>query len=79
MFGWLWTVSTTLHGYSRACLPSNRAVDWLRSPQCLNWALPAALTATPAYLLTASVCATVVDRGGPGCLNALCCSSSGTR
>jgi hypothetical protein len=71
MFRRLWTLSTTLRGYSRACLPSNRAVDWLRAPPGLTWALPVALTAAPAYLYAASVCASAVNRGGPGYLNAL--------
>ena len=71
MFGLLWTLSTALRGYLHLYLPSNRAVDWLRTPQGLSLAIPAALTMTPAYLFAASVCATVVDHGGPGYLNAL--------
>jgi hypothetical protein len=71
MIGLLWTLSAALRSYSRACLPSNRAVDWLRAPPGLKWALPVALTLVPAYLFAASVCATAVDRGGPDYLNAL--------
>jgi hypothetical protein len=71
MFGLLWTLSTALRRYLRLYLPSNRAVDRLRTPQGFNLAIPAALIVTPAYLFAATVCATVVDRGGPGYLNAL--------
>jgi hypothetical protein len=40
-------------------------------PGGLKWAVPVAFVATPAYLFAMSVCATVVDRGGPGYLNVL--------
>lgn len=71
MFGLLWTLSTAIRGYLHFYLPTNRAVDRLRTPQGHNLAIPVALTATPAYLFAASLCATAVDRGGPGYLNAL--------
>lgn len=71
MFGLLWTLSTALRGCLRLYLPSNRAVDWLRTPPELKWALPVALTVTPGYLFCASVCASAVNRGGPGYRNAL--------
>ena len=50
-------------------MPTNRAVDWLRTPRGLKWAIPVALVAAPAYLFAMSVCATIVERGGPGYLN----------
>jgi hypothetical protein len=71
MFGLLWTLSTALRGYLWLYLPSNRVVDWLRTPPGLQWALSVALTVTPGYLFCASVCASAVNRGGPGYLNAL--------
>lgn len=71
MLNLLWTFSVTLRGYLRLYLPTNRAVDWLRAPPGLEWALPVALTLAPAYLFAASMCATAVDRGGPDYLNAL--------
>jgi hypothetical protein len=46
-------------------------IDWLRSSRGLKWAIPFAFMATPGYLFAMSVCATVVDRGGPGYLNVL--------
>lgn len=71
MLGLLWTLSAIVRGYSRAGLPSNRALDWLQTPPGLAWAAPVALTVVPAYLFCASLCANAVDGGGPGYLNAL--------
>lgn len=71
MFSLLWNLSAALRGYLRFYMPTNRAVDWLRTPRGLKWAIPAALVAAPAYLFATSVCAIVVERGGPGYLNVL--------
>ena len=71
MFSLLWNLSTALRGYLRLYMPTNRAVDWLRTPRGLKWAIPVALFATPAYLFAMSVCAAIVERGGPGYLNVL--------
>lgn len=46
----LWNLSAAIRGYLRFCMPTNRAVDWLRTPRGLKWAIPVALLATPAYL-----------------------------
>ena len=62
----LWNLSAAIRGYLRFYMPTNRAVDWLRTPRGLKWAIPVALVATPAYLFAMSVCATIVERGGPG-------------
>ena len=69
MFSLLWNLSAALRGYLRFYMPTNRAVDWLRTPRGLRWAIPVALVVAPAYLFAMSVCATVVERGGPGFLN----------
>lgn len=71
MMSLLWTLSATVRAYSHACLPSNRAVDWLHTPLRLKWAAPVALAVAPTYLFCASVCASAVNRGGPGYLNVL--------
>ncbi|CUR58089.1 hypothetical protein NOCA2480096 [metagenome] len=55
----------------RFYMPTNRAVDWLRTPRGLKWAVPVALVATPAYLFAMSVCATLIERGALGYLNVL--------
>lgn len=64
-------LAAAIHGYLALYMPTNRAIDWLRSPRGLKWAIPVALVATPAYLFVMSVCMTLIERGGPGYLNAL--------
>lgn len=60
----LWNLSAAIRGYVRFYMPTNRAVDWLRSPRGLKWALPFAIVVTPAYLgLTASA---ILLAGQPG-------------
>ena len=71
MLSLLWNLSAAIRGYLRFYMPTNRAVDCLRSPRGLKWAVLVALVATPAYLFAMSLCATMVDRGGPGWLNVL--------
>lgn len=71
MFRLLWNLSAALCGYLRAYLPINRAVDRLRGPRGLKWAIPVSLIATPSYLFGLSVCATIVERGGPAHVNLL--------
>lgn len=66
-----WNLSAAIRGYLRFYMPTNRAVDWLRTPRGLTWAIPVALVATSAYLYLVSICATLVERGGPGWLNVL--------
>lgn len=50
MFNLLWNLSAALNGYMRFYMPTNRAIDWLRTARGLRWAVPVALVATPAYL-----------------------------
>ena len=71
MFSLFWNLSAALNGYLRFYMPTNRAVDWLRTPRGLKWAVPVALVATPSYLFAMSVCVRLVERGGPGYLNVL--------
>ncbi len=71
MFSLFWNLSAALNGYMRFYMPTNRTVDWLRTPRGLKWAVPVALVATPSYLFAMSVCVTLVERGGPGYLNVL--------
>lgn len=71
MFSLLSNLSVALRGYLSFYMPTNRAVDWLRTPRGLKWAIPVALIAMSSYLFATSVCAAVVERGGPGCFNIL--------
>lgn len=64
-------LAAAIRGYLACYMPTNRVIDWLRSPRGLKWAIPVACVATPAYLFAMSVCAAVVERGGPGYLNVL--------
>lgn len=71
MLALLWNLSAAIRGYLRFYMPTNRALDWLRSPRGLKWAIPVAVFATPAYLFAMSICATAIGRGAPGYLNVL--------
>jgi hypothetical protein len=67
----LWNLSAAIRGYLRFYMPTNRAVDWLRTQRGLKWALPLALISAFAYLCAMRFCAISVERGGPGYLNVL--------
>lgn len=64
-------LAAAIRSYMAYYMPTNRAVDWLRTPRGLKWAIPVALVATPAYLFAMSICAVTIERGGPGYLNVL--------
>lgn len=64
-------LAAAIRGYLAFHMPTNRMIDWLRSPRGLIWAIPVALVATPGYLFAMSICMTIIDRGGPGYLNVL--------
>lgn len=67
----LWYLSAAIRSYLRFYMPTNRAVDWLRTPRGLKWAIPVALVATPAYLAAMAVCSQLAIRPGLGWLNVL--------
>lgn len=67
----LWNISAAIRGYLRFYMPTNRAVDWLRSPRGLKWAIPVALVATPAYLGLTALAIQGAARPGLGWLNVL--------
>lgn len=67
----LWNVSAAIRGYLRFYMPTNIALDLLRTPRGLKWALPVALVATPAYLGVMAACAQLTSRPGLGWLNLL--------
>ncbi|WP_460834000.1 hypothetical protein [Nocardioides hungaricus] len=67
----LWQLSTAIRGYLRYYMPTNRAVDWLRTPRGLKWAIPVALVATPAYLGLTALAIQGATRPGWGFLNVL--------
>ena len=71
MLALLWNVSAAIRGYLRFYMPTNRALDWLRTPPGLKWAIPVALVATPSYVYAMSTAAIVAQRPGLGYLNVL--------
>lgn len=71
MIALLWNLSVAIRGYLRFYMPTNRALDWLRTPRGLKWAVPAAVALTPAYLYAMSVAAVIGTRPGLGWLNVL--------
>jgi hypothetical protein len=71
MLTMLWNLSTAIRGYLRCYMPTNRAIDWLRGPRGLKWAIPVALIATPAYLGLTVLAIQGAARPGFGWLNAL--------
>lgn len=67
----LWHLSAAIRGYLRFYMPTNRAVDWLRSATGLKWAIPVALVAAPAYLGLTALAIQGAARPGLGWLNVL--------
>ena len=71
MLAALWKLSAAVRGYLRFYMPTNRAVDWLRSPRGRKWVIPVALVATPAYLGAMALCVQFAMHPGLGWLNVL--------
>ncbi|GGO85099.1 hypothetical protein GCM10011584_04230 [Nocardioides phosphati] len=67
----LWHLSAAIRGYLRFYMPTNRAVDWLRSTGGVKWAIPLALVAAPAYLGLTALAIEFAARPGFGWLNVL--------
>ncbi len=71
MLALLWNISAAIRGYLRFYMPTNRALDWLRTPLGLKWAIPAAVLLAPAYLYAMSVSAVIGAWPGLGWVNVL--------
>ena len=71
MLAALWNLSAAIRGYLRFYMPTNRAVDWLRTPRGLTWAIPVALIAAPAYLGLTALAIQGAAHPGLGWLNVL--------
>lgn len=67
----LWHFSAAIRGYLCFYMPTNRAVDWLRTPRGLKWAIPVALIATPTYLGLTALAIELAARPGFGFVNVL--------
>lgn len=66
----LWALSADARYYLRRYMPTNIALDAIRTRRGLKWGAPAMLIAIP-YLLAAAAFAAAVADGGPGWLNIL--------
>ena len=67
----LWNVSAAVRGYLRFYMPTNRALDWLRSPRGFKWAIPVAVVAVPVFLFGMGMASVVAQRPGLGWINVL--------
>lgn len=70
MFRLLWAASVRTRYYLRRYMPTNVALDAIRTRRGLKWGVPAMLLAIP-YLLAASICTSLIAAGRPGWLNLL--------
>ena len=68
MFRLLWAASAHTRYYLRRYMPTNIALDAIRTRRGLKWGVLAMLLAAP-YLLAASICTNLIADGGPGWLN----------
>lgn len=77
MFRLLWAASVRTRYYLRRYMPTNVALDAIRTRRGLKWGVPAMLLAVP-YLVAASVCTSLIADGSPGWLNLLVLLFTGT-
>ena len=64
----LWTLSVHTRAFLRRYMPTNIALDAIRTRRGLKWGIPAMLAAGP-YLLAASICTNLIADGAPGWFN----------
>lgn len=65
MFRNIFIASVATRGLLRTCLPSNIALDLIRSRRGLKWGVPAMLI-SGLYFAIAYWCTVKIDTGGPG-------------
>lgn len=66
----LWELSAHARYHLRRYMPTNIALDAIRTRRGLKWGTPAMLLAAP-YFLAANYCLALIEDGGPGWLNLL--------
>ena len=64
----IWIASIHIRHFMHRYMPTNILLNAIRTRRGLKWGVPTMLLALP-YLYAASLCAVLVDRGGPGWLN----------
>ena len=67
MFRLIWIASIHTRYFLRRYMPTNIALDAIRTRRGLKWGLPAMLLAVP-YLYVASCLIVLIEDGGPGWL-----------
>lgn len=70
MFRLIWIVSVHIRYFLRRYMPTNIALDAIRTRKGLKWGLPATLLAVP-YLYAAALIRVFIDNGAPSWLNLL--------
>lgn len=70
MFRLIWTASVHTRHFLRRYMPTNIALDAIRTRRGLKWGVPAMLVAIP-YLYAASVLIVLIEDGAPGWLHLL--------
>jgi hypothetical protein len=71
MLAMLWNLSAAIRGYLRFYMPTNRALDWMRTVRGVGWAFPIAVLVVPAYLAAVAIASELAQRPGLGWLNML--------
>ncbi len=66
----LWALSAHARYYLRRYMPTDIALDAIRTRRGLKWGIPAMLLAVP-FFLAANYCVTLIEDGGPGWMNLL--------
>lgn len=64
----IWSASVHIRYFMRRYMPTNIALDAIRTRRGLKWGLPAMLLALP-YLYAASFCLQLIETGAPGWLH----------
>lgn len=64
----IWSASVHIRYFMRRYMPTNIALDAIRTRRGLKWGLPAMLLALP-YLYAASFCHQLIETGAPGWLH----------
>ncbi|MGV2984180.1 sulfate permease [Microbacterium sp. AGC85] len=64
----LWALSTHIRAFLRRYMPTNIALDAIRTRRGLKWGVPAMLLAVP-YLLIASTCTNLIHNGAHEWMN----------
>ncbi|TLP95184.1 hypothetical protein FEF26_10450 [Nesterenkonia salmonea] len=64
----IWNASVHIRYFIRRYMPTNIALDAIRTRRGLKWGLPAMLLTLP-YLYAASFCLQLIETGAPGWLH----------